>query len=117
MTDIPIDDPDLAAEWALMETELDCLTRRAKARFVDQGEDGRSGWETEEARFHLFKAHDQMSVASYHARQDDDIERDELVLTNLADALNHILMAMSTTDVDLDRCQPLMADDLGDADG
>ncbi|MEF8782700.1 MAG: hypothetical protein V5A39_06880 [Haloarculaceae archaeon] len=70
-----------------VEVEWDCITERARARFLDQF-DKREDWKQHEARWHLYKAHDQLSVASYHARQ-DDVE--ELMKTNIADAVNHYI--------------------------
>jgi uncharacterized Zn finger protein len=90
-------------EWNLLLVELDCLRATAKHRFSEEWED-REDWKQFESRYHVYKAHDQLSVASYHSRQDDVAE---LVKVNLADALNHILMAMATVEVDRDECQPV----------
>ena len=90
-------------EWNLLMVELTCLHRRAEARFDEMWEQ-REDWKNHEARYHVYKAHDQLSVASYHARQDGT---EDLVKTNLADCLNHLLMAMATYGVDHDGCQPV----------
>jgi len=90
-------------EWDLLMVELTCIHRRAKQRFSEEWV-RREDWTEHEARYHVYKAHDQLSVASYHARQDDT---EELVKMNLADCLNHLLMAMATLDVDHDECQPV----------
>lgn len=95
--------PSKFEEWSLLAVEWDCITERAKARFLDQW-DKREDWKSFEARYHIYKAHDQLSVASYHARQDDT---EEVVKTNIADAVNHMLMAMATLDVDHDECHPV----------
>jgi hypothetical protein len=96
-------EPTKWEEWSLLEVEWDCITTRAKARFLEEWEK-REDWKNFEARYHVYKAQDQLSVASYHARQDDT---DELVKMNIADAVNHMLMAMATLDVDHDECQPI----------
>jgi len=100
-------EPTKHDEWTLLETELDCITERAKGRFMEEF-DRREDWKNFEARYHVYKAHDQLSVASYHSRQDDV---DELVKTNLADAVNHMLMAMATLDIDHDECQPIQTEE------
>jgi hypothetical protein len=94
-------------EWTLLKVEWDCITRRARARFMEEW-DEREDWTNFEARYHVYKAQDQLSVASYHSRQND---ADELVKTNIADAVNHMLMAMATLDVDHDECQPITAEE------
>jgi len=100
-------EPTKFDEWNVLEVEWDCITRRAKARFMDQWEK-REDWKNFESRYHLFKAHDQLSVASYHSRQD---ESGELVKTNIADAVNHMLMAMATIGVDHQECEPVTSTD------
>ena len=94
-------------EWALLMSKLDCLEATAKHRFSEEFEK-REDWKEFEARYHVYKAHDQLSVASYHARQDN---AEGLVKVNLADALNHMLMAMATVEVDLDECQPITSEE------
>lgn len=102
------DEPTKHEEWSLLEVEWDCITAWARVRFMDQW-DKREDWKGHESRWHVYKAQDQLSVASYHARQDDT---DELVKTNIAYAVNHMLMAMATLEVDHDGCQPITEDDL-----
>jgi len=100
-------EPTKYDEWNLLEVQWDCITRRARARFMEEYEK-REDWKEHEARYYVYKAQDQLSVASYHARQD---ETDELVKTNIADAVNHMLMAMATLGVDHDDCQPIQSDE------
>lgn len=115
--DGPSNQPTKHEEWTLLEVELDCITRRAESRFMEEWEK-REDWKNFESRYHIYKAQDQLSVASYHSRQD---ETDELVKTNIADAVNHMLMAMATLDVENGECQPITREDLatigGDDDG
>jgi len=108
-------EPTKFEEWTLLEVEWDCITRRAKARFMEEWE-RREDWKDFEARYHVYKAQDQLSVASYHSRQDRD-ETAELVKTNIADAVNHMLMAMATLGVDHDECQPVQSAEEIVADG
>jgi adenylate kinase family enzyme len=98
-------EPTKFEEWSLLMVEHDCILERAKGRFMEEFE-RREDWKAHESRYHVYKAHDQLSVASYHARQDED-GAEELVKTNLADCLNHVLMAMAAMDVDRDECEPV----------
>lgn len=109
----PEHEPTKFEEWTLLEVEWDCITRRAFARFMEEWE-RREDWKNFEAQYHVYKAQDQLSVASYHSRQD---ESGELVKTNIADAVNHMLMAMATLGVDHDECQPIQSEDELLADG
>lgn len=111
--DGPSNDPTKHEEWTLLEVEWDCITRRAKSRFLEEWE-VREDWKNFESRYHVYKAQDQLSVASYHSRQEG---ADELVKTNIADAVNHMLMAMATLDVENGECQPITRDDLETTDG
>lgn len=110
-------EPRPSDEWAVLSVRLDCLTRTAECRFFEEAESGRSGWHRKEARYHVYKAHDQLSVASYHARQGGE-EAGRLLKANLADCLNHLLMAMATVEVDLGECQPVTSiEDLQTSEG
>jgi hypothetical protein len=102
-----VGEPTKFEEWTLLEVEWDCITRRARARFMEEWET-REDWKDFEARYHVYKAQDQLSVASYHSRQEDS---GELVKTNIADAVNHMLMAMATLGVDHDECHPIQSED------
>lgn len=113
-------DPDPAqkrAEWGALEAEWDCITRRARSRFLEEW-DRREHWANFESRYHVYKAQDQLSVASYHARQADrHSDTAELVKVNIADAVNHMLMALATIDIDNDECEPITHDQLADFGG
>ncbi|ELY69322.1 zinc ribbon domain-containing protein [Natrinema versiforme] len=104
--DNPSNEPTKWDEWTLLELEWDCITRRAKARFMEEWEK-REDWKNFESRYHVYKAQDQLSVASYHSRQNDS---GELTKTNIADAVNHMLMAMATLEVDNEECQPITSE-------
>lgn len=87
--------------WVLIEDQIECLTRTAKRRYKQNTH--REPWENKEARYHIFKASDQLSISSYHYRQ----ENLEAYQVNMADALNHLIMAMLTFDNDNEGCHPV----------
>lgn len=89
--------------WKLLEDQIDCLRRLAEKRYEENSHKGK-GWVEREARWHIYKAMDQMAVASYHARNGEY----ELFEVNMADALNHAVMAFYTLDNDYDGCHPVM---------
>lgn len=99
MTD-SIDAPDDG--WILIQDQIECLTRLAKNRYAENTH--RKPWQDREARWHIYKANDQLSIASYHYRQ-DNLRAYEV---NMAHALNHSIMAMLTFGNDQKGCHPLM---------
>jgi hypothetical protein len=91
--------------WVLLEDQLECLKEEAKRRY--EVNTHREPWQDQEARWHIYKATDQLAIASYHYRQDSP----EAYQVNMADALNHMVMAMVTFTQDPDGCLPVMDDD------
>lgn len=73
------------------------LLRRAEQRFREVNPEKGGGWRYEEARYHLYKAHDELSLAAAVSREADSRG---LMNHHLADALNHMLMAMDCYDVE-----------------
>ena len=92
-------DPD---GWQLVEDQIGCLSRLAKRRYAENTH--REPWEEQEARWHIYKAQDQLSVSTYHYRQ-GNLRAYEV---NMADALNHMIMAMLTFGNDKSGCHPVM---------
>lgn len=90
--------------WVLIEDQIECLTRLAKRRYKQNTH--REPWEDQEARWHIYKAVDQLAVSSYHYRQGSL----EAYQVNMADALNHMIMAMLTFENDDGDCHPVMDD-------
>jgi len=87
--------------WRLVEDQIACLSRLAKRRYAQNTH--REPWENREARWHIYKAQDQLSVSSYHYRQ-GNLRAYEV---NMADALNHMIMAMLTFGNVKDGCHPV----------
>lgn len=99
------DDEDIPDEgWLLIDDQIECLTRLAKQRYKENTH--RSPWQNDEARWHIYKATDQLAISSYHYRQ-ENIRAYEV---NMADALNHMIMAMITFNNDDEGCHPVMRD-------
>jgi len=94
----PEDDPD---GWPLIDDQIGCLTRLAKRRYAENTH--REPWEQREARWHIYKAQDQLSISSYHYRQGNLTAYE----SNMADALNHMIMAMITFGNDGGGCHPV----------
>ena len=93
-------DPD---GWQLIEDQISCLSKLARERYQENTH--RRPWENQEARWHIYKTQDQLSVASYHYRQ-GNLRGYEV---NMADALNHMIMAMLTFgNEDPESCHPVM---------
>jgi len=91
--------------WLLIEDQIGCLTSLARRRYAENTH--REPWQEQEARWHIYKAADQLSVSSYHYRQ-GNLRAYEV---NMADALNHMIMAMLVFGND-GGCHPVMADSL-----
>lgn len=89
--------------WVLIEDQIECLACLARERYEENSHKGQS-WREDEARWHIYKAIDQLSVASYHYRNGTLRKYEE----NMADALNHMIMAMLTFSVDNGGCHPVM---------
>ena len=64
----------------------------------------------EESRFHVYKAIDELAIASYHARRGSEFDR-ELMIENLHDSINHMAMAVLCFENDRDGCHPAMAEE------
>ena len=92
--------------WLLIEDQIECLTRLAERRYAENTH--RSPWQEEEARWHIYKTVDQLAVSSYHYRQ-GSLRAYEV---NMADALNHMMMAMLTFENGSEGCHPVMAGDM-----
>ena len=91
--------------WDLLADEIECLRRLARERYAENADKGTS-WMEEEPRWHIYKAIDQMSIASYNYRNGDYEEYEQ----NMADALNHMMMALNTLGNDYGGCHPVMKD-------
>lgn len=92
--------------WDLLQDQIECLARLCEKRYEENDDKGLS-WMDEEPRWHIYKAVDQLSVANYHYRA-GDMEEFEV---NMADALNHMVMAFGTLGNDYDGCHPVMSDE------
>jgi len=90
--------------WIMIEDTLNCLTNLACQRYAENTH--RKSWEEREARWHIYKTIDQLSIASYHQRQ-GNLRAYEV---NMADALNHMMMAMLTFSEGQEGCHPYMAE-------
>lgn len=92
--------------WPLLEDRINCLTSLAETRYTDN--EGREPpWYEREPRWHIYKCQDQLSIASYHYRQDNATEYE----INMADALNHMIMAMLCYGNEHDEaCHPVMSE-------
>lgn len=95
-----------AEGWELLEDQLQCLGDLAAVRYEENAEKGMS-WADEEARWHIYKAIDQLAVASYHYRNGAY----KLFEKNMADSLNHQIMAILTLGNDYEGCHPVMKHD------
>jgi len=91
--------------WTLLYDQLECLTQEAKRRY--RANTHRKPWQDQEARWHIYKATDQLAIASYHYRQ----QSPEAYKINMADALNHMIMAMVTYTQDTTGCTPVISDE------
>lgn len=92
-----------AEGWGLLDDQLGCLWRLCEERYEENAEKGMT-WMDEEPRWHVYKTIDQLSIASYHYRNGDHEEFE----VNMADALNHMVMAICTLGNDYDGCHPVM---------
>ena len=93
--------------WLLLESEMDCLVKLAEKRYKENSHKDME-WVDKEARWHIYKAIDQLSISSYHYRN-DNLGKYEV---NMADAFNHMVMAMLTyTNLGKEKCHPIMGDE------
>lgn len=78
-----------------LDNELAELIQRAQERLDAHEEGDKKGpvWHDDHPKYHIEKAHGELGMAGYHARQPDHTKDD--VQTELADALNHILFALA----------------------
>lgn len=74
------------------ESCSNALAAEAQRRFAENTHHG--GWENDEARWHLYKAHDELSSATHHAKMGKKTE----MLERMADAYNHMLFAFDIMD-------------------
>jgi len=90
--------------WPLLESQGKCLLNTAEDRYwANKDKEEENPWWVQEPRWHIYKAQDQMSIASYHYR------KGELGMfeVNMADAFNHMLMAFLTLGTK-EGCHPVM---------